>query len=455
MSSPLLRNVLLIDDEPSMRHMLRLLLEQHGYRLTDASDAETALSLMQSERFDLVLSDIRMPGMGGLEFLQQEIVQNSSAVLIMMSAYGGVDTAIECLKLGAYDYISKPFKNDEVLLTLKKAEERTLLQQENHQLKKVLASHEHSFRRADIIHSSPAMRQVLEMVDKVASADISVLITGETGTGKELIARALHSESPRCNGPFMAINCSAISHGLLESELFGHVKGAFTGADRNKPGLFEAASGGTLFLDEIAELPLDLQPKLLRVLQEAEIRPVGSTHTRKIDTRVIAACGIDLKQAVEQQCFRDDLFFRLAVIDIQLPPLRERYEDILPLVESFTREISTREGKRAPRITAEIITELKSYHWPGNVRELRNFIEKALIFNHDETLSLPHLPEDNRSIPRTEPADLSIKTANKRLEIEYIRKALSATDGNRTQAAKLLEISLRSLLYKIKDYELS
>ncbi len=455
MTTPLLRNILLIDDEPSMRHMLRLLLEQQGYRLTDATDAESALTLMQTERFDLVLSDIRMPGMGGLGFLKQDIVRSSNAVLIMMSAYGGIDAAVECLKLGAYDYISKPFKNDEILLTLKKAEERTQLELENRQLKKVLAAQESSFSRADIIHTSAAMRQALEVVDKVAAASMPVLITGETGTGKELIARALHSESPRASGPFMAINCSAISRGLLESELFGHLKGSFTGADRNKQGLFEAASGGSLFLDEIADLPLELQPKLLRVLQEGEIRPVGSIRTQKIDTRVIAACGTDLKRAVEQQRFRNDLFFRLAVIDIHLPPLRERCEDIPLLAEAFVREFSLREGKRVPEVTAEDAAKLKTYSWPGNVRELRNFIEKALIFSHDERLELPLLPDESRQYPRTENGDFSLKVAARRLEIEYIHKALAATAGNRTQAARLLDISLRALLYKIKEYDLA
>ena len=317
------RNLLIIDDEASMRHMLRLVLEPHSYRVSEAENGAAALELLHREKFNAILSDIRMPDMDGLTFLDQPEVRNLDSTIIMMSAYGGVDTALACMKRGAYDYISKPFKPDEVLLTLRKAEERQQLQQENVRLKTALGKQTSAFNLEQIVHSSKQMGQILHTVKTVAKADSSVLISGETGTGKELIAKGLHSESGR-RGPFLAINCSAISSGLLESELFGHCKGSFTGADREKQGLFSAASGGTLFLDEIAELPLELQPKLLRVLQEGEIRKVGSTRSEKIDTRVVAAAGTDLRKAVEKKCFRNDLYYRLAVVEIDLPPLRKR-----------------------------------------------------------------------------------------------------------------------------------
>ncbi len=445
------RNLLIIDDEASMRHMLRLVLEPHQYRVSEAENGAAAIELLRREKFDMILSDIRMPDMDGLTFLKQPEIQLLPSTIIMMSAYGGVETALECMKLGAYDYISKPFKSDEVLLTLRKAEERQQLQQENQQLKSALTQQSGEFSIDQIIHTSAGMQQVLLRVKAAASADSAVLISGETGTGKELIARALHSESGR-KGAFLAINCSAITSGLLESELFGHVKGAFTGADREKQGLFTIASGGTLFLDEIAELPLELQPKLLRVLQEGEIRKVGGTRSEKIDTRVVAAAGSDLQEAIEKNLFRSDLFYRLAVVDISLPPLRERPEDIITLAEFFLQKLCAREGRQPPLLDAAARQQLTRYHWPGNVRELQNYIEKALIFSHGETLELPPLRARQSAPGEFNPEDYSLKVAAQRLEVEYIRKALHKTAGNRTQAAQLLEISLRSLMYKIKDY---
>mgnify|MGYP001457305640 CR=1 FL=1 len=445
------RNILIIDDEASMRHMLRLVLEPHNYRVSEATNGIEALNFIQKEKFDAILSDIRMPDMDGLSFLNQPAVKELEATIIMMSAYGSIDTALDCIKRGAYDYISKPFKPDEVLLTLRKAEERQQLRQENRQLKSVLSQQQKNFSIDHIIHTSSSMQQVLQLVKAAATADSPVLINGETGTGKELIARALHSESGR-QGQFLAINCSAIASGLLESELFGHTKGAFTGADREKQGLFSTANNGTLFLDEIAELPLELQPKLLRVLQEGEIRKVGATRAEKISTRVVAAAGRDLKEAVNNNQFRNDLYYRLAVVDINLPPLRERPEDIVTLAEHFLRELCQREGRAPLQLTAEDKKQLTSYRWPGNVRELQNYLEKAIIFSHDR-LELPPLrlrqPETGDNLE-----EYSLKLASQRLEQEYIRKALAKTAGNRTQAAQLLEISLRSLMYKIKEYKI-
>ncbi|MEE4253137.1 MAG: sigma-54 dependent transcriptional regulator [Desulfuromusa sp.] len=445
------RNLLVIDDEPSMRHMLRLVLEQHHYRVSEAQNGAEAINLIYKEKFDFILSDIRMPDMDGLTFLEQPEVRALDSTIIMMSAYGSIDTALECMKRGAYDYISKPFKPDEVVLTLRKAEERQELRQENQQLKQALAKQDTSFSIQDIIHTSQQMAQILKLVKTAAKAESSILISGETGTGKELIAKALHSESGR-KGQFLAINCSAITSGLLESELFGHKKGAFTGADREKQGLFSIASGGTLFLDEIADLPLELQPKLLRVLQEGEIRKVGATRAEKIDTRVVAAAGTDLQGAVQEGHFRRDLYYRLAVVDIHLPPLRERQEDIVVLAEYFLNQLCAREGRPLLQINAAAKKNLTAYHWPGNVRELENYLEKALIFSSGETLELPPLRIRQSAPGEFNPDEYSLKIATRRLEEEYIRKALAKTEGNRTQAAELLEISLRSLMYKLKDY---
>jgi len=446
-------NLLIIDDEESMRHMLRLVLEPHGYRISEATNGAAALEMIRREKFNAILSDIRMPDMDGLAFLDQPEVQTLDSTIIMMSAYGGIDTALECMKRGAYDYISKPFKPDEVLLTLRKAEERQQLQQENVRLKSALEKRETPFNIEQIVHQSDKMRRILQTVKAVAKADSPVLICGETGTGKELIARAVHSESDR-RGPFLAINCSAISPGLLESELFGHTKGSFTGADREKQGLFSVASTGTLFLDEIAELPLELQPKLLRVLQEGEIRKVGSTRSEKIRTRVVAAAGINLLKAVEGNRFRSDLFYRLAVVEIDLPPLRERVDDIPLLAEHIIGQLAEREGRDAPELSDSARQQLAGYPWPGNVRELQNFLEKAMLFNREPVLELPPLPKADRRGQEGDSEGFSLKQATRELEARYIRRALDHTDGNRTQAAKLLEISLRALMYKIKEYKL-
>ena len=444
-------NLLIIDDEASMRHMLRLVLEQHNYRVSEAQNGAEAINLIYKEKFDVILSDIRMPDMDGLTFLDQPEVRSLDSTIIMMSAYGSIDTALKCMERGAYDYISKPFKPGEVVLTLRKAEERQELRQENHELKKALSKQDKKFSITDIIHSSEHMEQILSLVKTAAKSDSSILISGETGTGKELIAKALHSESGR-TGQFLAINCSAITSGLLESELFGHKKGAFTGADREKQGLFSIASEGTLFLDEIADLPLELQPKLLRVLQEGEIRKVGATRAEKINTRVVAAAGTDLQDSIKKNLFRRDLYYRLAVVDINLPPLRERPEDIITLAEHFLTLLCKREGRSPLQLSPTAKKNLTEYQWPGNVRELENYLEKALIFSPGETLELPPLRVRQAAPGKFNPAEYSLKIASQRLEEEYIRKALLKTDGNRTQAAELLEVSLRSLMYKIKDY---
>jgi two-component system response regulator AtoC len=449
---PELKKILVVDDEAAMRHMLQLVLEREGYQVSEAAEGGVALELLQAELFDVVLCDIRMPEMDGRMFLQEVARLKLTPTIIMMSAYGTIDTAIECMKRGAYDYISKPFKPDEVVLTLKKAEERFRLRQENLRLREELARSGVASGMGGIVYRSTAMDQVMTLVARVADSSSSVLVTGETGTGKELVARSLHAEGGRRGGPFVAVNCSAISSSLMESELFGHVKGAFTGADREKKGLFAAADGGTLFLDEIGELPLELQPKLLRVLQEGEILRVGETRPRKVDVRVLAATARDLREEVEKSRFRDDLFYRLAVVEIHIPPLRDRSEDIPLLAENFVRRIAAREGRPMPELQGDALEVLQGYPWSGNVRELENFMEKTMIFCRGDAIDLASLPWEVRRRNRNETENLSLKRASVRLECEYIRKALATAGGNRTQAARLLEISLRGLLYKMKEY---
>ncbi len=443
--------ILVVDDEMSMRHMLRLLLERAGYEVSEAEDGQQALAALQNQGCDIVLCDIRMPVLGGLEFLDQVQRQAADATVIMMTAYGSIDLALDCMKRGAYDYLAKPFKPDEVVLTLKKAEERLGLQRENRRLRRVL---EGGGEPREMIYRSPAMEKVSDMVARLAATAAPVMVTGETGTGKELVARALHRQSARRSKPFLCLNCSAISAGLIESELFGHVRGAFTGAEREREGLFLAAHGGTLFLDEIAELPLELQPKLLRVLQEKEVRRVGETRSRRVDTRIVAATAVDLRQAVADGRFREDLYYRLNVVEVHLPALRERREDIPLLVDHFLELFARREGRPVPRMAPECLEVLQHYPWPGNVRELANFLERTLIFCRDATITLAALPWEVRRQNRESSDALSLKQATARLEKEFIRKALARTEGNRTHAARLLEISLRSLIYKLKEYDI-
>ena len=447
------RHILVIDDEENLRHMLTAMLRKHGFSVDGASSGREALQRLAAQVYDFILCDIRMPEMDGHAFLQQAVARGVTAPIIMMTAYGGVDTAVACMQEGAYDFISKPFKQDEIIIVLRKAEERERLKEENRQLraKAVSGSSFHG-----LIGRNPAMLALYDQISRVADLKTTVLIQGESGTGKELVARAIHSSGARASHPFVAVNCGAISEYLLESELFGHVKGAFTGAINDKVGLFEQAGGGTLLLDEVGEMPSALQVKLLRVLQEGEIRRVGAAVSLRIDVRVVSATARDLQAEVASGRFREDLFFRLNVFTMLLPPLRERLDDLPLLADRFVRSCSARIGREpAPRLTADALRHLISYSWPGNVRELENVIERSLVLCDGDQLKECCLAAvDTPAGGQGGEGNLSIKQAERMMEMDLIRRALERTGGNRTHAARLLEISHRALLYKMKEYGL-
>jgi two-component system response regulator AtoC len=449
------KRILIIDDEENFRHMLSVILKKENYDVETASNGEEGLKKITLSPFDQILCDIRMPKMDGMEFLSKAQKMGVDATVIMMSAYGTIDTAIEAMKMGAYDYISKPFKPDEIILTLKKAEERERLRKENELLRKEVQK-EYSFK--NIVSKNEKMLNIFEVIKKVAPYKSTILITGESGTGKELIARALHYSSDRSQRPFIPVNCGAIPENLLESELFGHVKGAFTDAIRTKKGLFEEADGGTLFLDEIGELPSQLQVKLLRVLQDGEIRRVGDSKSIQIDVRIIAATAKDLTKEVNESRFREDLFYRLNVLPIHIPPLRERKEDIPLLVPHFINKYSESMNKNVVGITSKALDVLMNYKWYGNVRELENTIERAIVLTDRENIEFENLPieiqnfQDQIQLTPLAEEEYSIKKGSIFLEMNLIKKALKKTKGNHTHAARLLEISHRALLYKIKEY---
>ncbi|AWV88279.1 sigma-54-dependent transcriptional regulator [Bradymonas sediminis] len=447
--------ILIVDDEENIRHMLSILLRKEGYEVSAVGDGEEALKSLLAQQWDLALCDVRMPKMGGLELIDAVVERDISTTVIAMSAFGNREMAVEALKRGAYDYIDKPFKRDEILLTLAKAEERLQLKRENASLR----GGEADGVFQGLVGSSEPMRALFETLSKVARYKSTVLITGESGTGKELAARAVHTLSPRAQKPWVAVNCGAIPENLLESELFGHVRGAFTDATHDKLGLFEQAHEGTLFLDEIGEMPPSLQVKLLRVLQEGEVRRVGGTRNIPVDVRVVAATLHDLGERVEEGHFREDLYYRLNVINVTLPPLRERAEDIGELVRYFVDKQNKRLGTAINGVSAEAMKIILDYAWPGNVRELQNCIERGVVLANGPKIDASVLPqrilEGNDELQQLFDSDeLSIKKMSADLERILIRRALEKTGGNRTHAAKLLEISHRTLLYKIKDYDL-
>ena len=449
------QHVLVVDDEQGVRETLGVTLKKNGYEVSTAATAEAALEVLTSGTVNVVISDVRMPGMGGEALLDRVIANHPDVTVIIMSAYGSEDEAIDFIKKGAYDYISKPIMRlNDVVLALRKAEERERLKQENRQLRRQLRQ-DGGF--TGFIGRSLPMQRVFATIRKIAEYKTTVLITGESGTGKELVARALHQESPRALASFMAVNCGAIPANLLESELFGHVRGAFTDATRNKKGLFEEANHGTLFLDEIGELPVALQVKLLRSLQEEQIRRVGDVHDIQLDVRVVAATVRNLAKDVEEGLFREDLFYRLNVFQIQLPPLRDRLDDVPELVRFFVARVNARLGRSIQGIHPDALKSLMSFRWPGNVRELENTVEHAAVLCDGDEITIADLPgkfvENRETSPNQLPTgDLSIKKATRQIERELIRKALIKTGGNRTNSAKLLELSHRALLYKMKEY---
>ncbi len=454
------KRLLVIDDEENMRHMLSTVLAKAGYSVDCAMDGSQGLQMIDKTRYEFILCDIKMPKMDGMAFLKAARAQLDASTIIMMSAYGTIDTAIEAMKLGAYDYISKPFKTDEVYLTLKKAEERESLRKENLQLKERIQKISDDCSFGNMIAKSKAMQSVFRLAAKAAQYKTTVLILGDSGTGKELIARAIHFQGDRSKMNLVPVNCGGIPETLLESELFGFKKGAFTGADRNKKGLFQEAHGGTIFLDEIGELPLALQVKLLRVLQENEIRPIGESKAMKIDVRVIAATAKNLEEEVQKGNFREDLFYRLNVLSVKLPPLKDRSEDIPLLCDHFIKRFNKQLDKDIQGISSAALSRLLAYGWPGNVRELENAIERAVVLSEDVLLTPEHFPPDFNQGSKKDPMHeiingYSLKKAQKILEETLIIKALSETNGNRTQASRLLEISHPSLLSKIKAYNIS
>jgi two-component system response regulator AtoC len=455
------KRLLIVDDEKNMCHLLSVLLEKSGYRTDTANDGLEAIDKLKERNFDFILCDIKMPKMDGMDFLKSadQLLENST--VIMMSAYGTIDTAVEAMKLGAYDYISKPFKTDEVLLSLKKAEEREKLKRENLVLKKRIANIQERYSFLNMVAKSDSMRNIFVLAEKVAQYDTTVLITGESGTGKELIAKGIHLKSSRCKQPLIPVNCGGVPETLLESEFFGYKKGAFTGADRDKKGLFEEADCGSILLDEIGELPISLQVKLLRVLQENEIRPVGDAKSKKINTRIIAATARDLEKEVDQGTFRKDLYYRLNVVQIRVPSLRQRKEDIPLLCEHFIKKYNERFGKNIKGVEKQAMALLLDHSWAGNVRELENVIERAIILSDHQVLQLENFPPEMISNKGSTKdfseifSGFSLKEAQKKLEKEMIVKALEATEGNRTKASQLLDISHPSLLTKIKNYDIS
>ncbi len=450
--------ILVVDDELSMREFLSILLEREGYDVSVAASAAEALRMMESALFDLVLSDVNMPGLSGIELLARIKEKSPETAVLMLTAFSAAEQAVEAMKLGAYDYIGKPFKNEEIKQLVKNALEKQGLKRENILLKKD-ASERDSF--CGIIAKSPKMRELFDMIQKVAASPSSVLILGESGTGKELAARSIHTCSPRKSKLFVAVNCGAIPENLIESELFGHKKGSFTGAVSDRPGLFEQAEGGTLFLDEIGELPLLMQTKLLRVLQEREFKRVGDAQTRKADVRIISASNRDLESQVKDGTFREDLFYRLNVVQLVMPPLRERIEDIPLLVEYFCRKYQASGTSKPVSVTPGALKVLMNHPFPGNIRELENCIERSLIIN-SEVISECSLPQQllvSKTPCFTADCDIPeegmlLEPLLEDLEKKYLLKALEKTGGAKKKAGELLGMSFRSFRYRLAKFGL-
>jgi two-component system response regulator PilR (NtrC family) len=448
--------ILVVDDEESMREFLSIMLHREGYQVDAASDGAQAVARLKEQSYDLVISDIKMPRFTGFQLLEHIKERFPETVVMMITAFSSTEEAVEAMKQGAYDYITKPFKNEEIRLIVKNALERKTLRQENQELRKELDKR-YSF--CNLIGKSKSMQGIYDLIEKVAGSRVNVLITGESGTGKELVAKAVHFNSDRKEKPFVPINCGAIPENLLESELFGHEKGSFTGAVQQKAGMFEVANGGTLFLDEIGELPPMMQVKLLRVLQEREIRRVGGTKNIQVDVRLIAATNKNLEEEVGRGVFREDLYYRLNVIHLPLPSLRERREDIPLLIEHFFRKLT---GKEEGRVTEGAMRRLLDYHWPGNIRELENVLERCVVLGHSEEITEDCLPPQLRGqaaasaggmneLPET---GLDLDAYLGGIEKDILLKALDKCGGIRKKAAEFLGISFRSIRYRLAKFDI-
>jgi two-component system response regulator PilR (NtrC family) len=445
--------ILVVDDERSMQEFLDIFFRSEGYEVVTAGDLSSALLHLEGDEFDVVVTDIQMPGGSGLDLLRAVREEAPETLVIMMTAYASAETAIAAIKEGAYDYITKPFKVDEIRIVVEKALEKKLLASENRRLRSELRSRT---RDRSIIGNSSAMQRVFDLIAQVADTKANVMLSGESGTGKELVARAIHSSGDRRDMPFVAVNCAAIPENLLESELFGHVKGAFTGAVQSKAGLFETANGGTLFLDEVGELSLQLQVKLLRVIQDKSIRRVGGTSDQRVDVRIVAATNRRLEDEVAAGRFREDLYYRLNVIEISLPPLRERIDDIPLLAAHFAEKYAHELGKPVADLSEEALARLMDYPFPGNVRELENVIERAVALSRGEAIELESLPPtlldpaEPAATSRIPPGGVDLETQMNDYERELLLDALEAAGGVKKRAAKLLGISFRSYRYRLE-----
>ena len=444
--------ILVVEDEELMRSILRRLLEGSGYDVVTADSAETALATFGENEISVTITDIKMSGIDGIELLDRIKGVDANALVVIMTAYSSVDSAVAALRKGAYDYVTKPFVNDDLLQTVKNAIQQQELFRENRALRREL-NRQYTF--SEIVGKSDSLQKIFALVEKVAGTNANVLIQGESGTGKELIARAIHLNSSRSSQPFLAVNCGALPESILESELFGHTKGAFTGAIADKKGLFRSASGGTLFLDEIGEMPFALQVKLLRALQEHEVTPVGSSAAVKFDARIIAATNRDLEQEVKENRFREDLFYRLNVIEMRVPSLRDRIEDIPLLAKHFAAKSARNQNALEKPISRDAITALAHYDWPGNVRELENAIERAFILSGDE-IDLESLPQKVRNnAERSYPThdNESFRPTLEEMERRYLIEVLSSVGEDKAKAANILGIDLSTLYRKLKRYE--
>ena len=447
--------ILIVDDDDSLRRVLEFQLREGGYEVLTAADGLSALDLFTGREVDCLITDLRMPGLSGLELLRRASAINGEVPVIVITAYGDVETAVESMRGGAFDFITKPFNRDQILMTVEKALMFGRTVSENRRLRRLV--HER-FRLENVIGTSERMQGVLDLVERVSRSPVAVLITGESGTGKELVAKGIHFSGPRAARPFIAVNCAAIPETLIESELFGHKRGSFTGAVADAKGKFEEASGGTLFLDEISAMPLGVQPKLLRVLQEQEVVRLGESTLRKVDVRIIAATNRNLRTMAADGAFREDLYFRLAVIPIELPPLRERREDIALLAEHFLSRACERHECGGLTLDREVFAVLSAYAWPGNVRELENTIERMVVLARGETITVEDLPEHIRQ-PAAHVANVLLELPPNGLSIEQvereiIRQALEMHRGNQTRAARYLDITRSALIYRMQKFGL-